>query len=137
MLQLRGRCRARSIRRRLEGCLAAASALVAVLATSGYAEPPQTPAAGNPAPEPSKPFAKIQIDLNSGGIEQTLPFDIPFYFSGTADQNVKRFDLSLREGGQSAGGSCSGRVLLATAWQRREGAGSDFLVLEPQPLDAN
>ena len=91
------------------------------------------------AADPSKPFSRVTLDINSGGIEETLPFDIPFYFSGTVDQNVKRFDIAVLERAQgSSSPSCApGTSIANLKWQHREGSGLDFLVFEPRPLKAN
>ena len=90
------------------------------------------------AAEPSKPFSKVPLDLNSGGIEETLPFDIPFYFSGTADADVRRFDLELVKAAASGVSGCpAGPAIAKGSWQRRDAAVSAFTVFEREPLDAN
>src|SRR5215471_5753616 len=78
--------------------LCAAHAARAQDPATGGTTPAPAPAPAAPAgTQPSKPFSKVTIDINSAGIEQTLPFDIPFYFTGTADQDIKSLQLRLVE----------------------------------------
>jgi len=97
------------------------------------------PAEAAEADAPSKPFSKITLNLNSGGIEETLPFDIPFYFTGTVDENVKRFDVAVveRADRDASPGCTGGREIAKPMWQHREGASLDFMILQPRPLRAN
>jgi hypothetical protein len=96
------------------------------------------------AEDPSKPFSKVTIDINTAGIEETLPFDIPFYFTGTVDDAIKRVDLHLIERGRSASLLCAGgRTVADMVWQRRQAppaatpGATPFQVFEPRPLNAN
>src|SRR5436190_23386252 len=83
-------------------------------------------------PEPSKPFSKVALDLDAGAIEQTLPFDIPFYFSGTAGANVRRFEIRMTKGaGNGVACTSAEEIMKKTTWVHREGAALTFLVFEP------
>jgi hypothetical protein len=101
--------------------------------------PAPSPAPQEPGPEPSKPFSKIPVDINTAGIEQTLPFDVPFYLTGTADATIKRLNLRLVERSRgSASATCAGgRVIADMPWVYRTGMSRNFQVFEPRPLQSN
>jgi hypothetical protein len=92
-----------------------------------------------PGPPPSKPFSKVPLDINTGGIEQTLPFDVPFYFTGTADMDIKRLNLRLVERNRrNTSPTCDGgRPISDMQWLYRTGMSRTFQVFEPRPLQAN
>jgi hypothetical protein len=100
-----------------------------------------TSAAGPPVdapPAPTTPIAKVTVDLAARTFDRVLPFDVPFFVSGTAPDGTVELHVQYTERRRRNEAESAPKPATPAIWKPEVAAtgSQSFLVFIAEPLDA-